>query len=161
MMHIRPAKRLDAPGMAALLNAIIARGGTTAMTEPVTRAFMEEFMDAFPGRSAWHVAEEENGATLGFQLIEPDPALPADACDIATFVRLGKAQLGVGSALFDHTRRAAAVLGYRWINATIRADNTGGLAYYQSRGFEDYGLDEEVTLQDGTVVDKIRKRYWL
>ena len=49
--------------------------------------------------------------------------------------------------------------GYVWINAEIRADNTGGLIYYQSRGFEDYGRIKDYRLDDGMVVDKVLKRY--
>ena len=62
-----------------------------------------------------------------------------DAAEIATFTKIGKTGLGIGSALFRATEKAARGLGYTWINANIRADNAGGLAYYQSRGFEDYG----------------------
>ena len=43
--------------------------------------------------------------------------------------------------------------------ATIRADNHGGLTYYQSRGFRDWHYDEGVSLASGQVVDKISKRY--
>ena len=57
------------------------------------------------------------------------------------------------------TAQAAARLGYVWINATIRADNHGGLTYYQSRGFRDWHYDEGVSLASGQVVDKISKRY--
>ena len=70
-----------------------------------------------------------------------------------------RAGLGIGSALFTATRAAAKRLGYAWINATIRADNPVGLAYYQSRGFRDWHLLEDVPLGDGTVVDKICKRF--
>ena len=95
----------------------------------------------------------------GFQWIAPQPDLPADACDIATFVRIGKTGLGIGSALFNATRQAAADMGYAWINANIRADNDGGLIYYQSRGFRDYGRIENYRLGTGQIVDKVLKRY--
>ena len=84
---------------------------------------------------------------------------PPEACDIASFVQVGRTGLGIGSALFDATAQAAARLGYVWINATIRADNHGGLTYYQSRGFRDWHYDEGVSLASGQVVDKISKRY--
>ena len=67
--------------------------------------------------------------------------------------------LGIGSALFEATKRVARDIGYVWINANIRADNAGGLAYYQSRGFEDYGRKERVRMPDGRVFDKVLKRY--
>ena len=41
----------------------------------------------------------------------------------------------------------------------FRADNAGGLTYYQSRGFRDYALEENVTLDTGLVVDRVSKRF--
>lgn len=159
MITIRRAGVLDARQMAELLNAIIRKGGTTAHTTPVSRDTILEWMDRAPERSAWHVAEEDTGNILGFQFLEPHPDLPPEACDIASFVRLGQTGLGVGSKLFEASRKAAKDLGYLWINATIRADNTGGLAYYQSRGFETYAHHPQQRLTNGAIVDKISKRF--
>ncbi|MFK7939563.1 MAG: N-acetyltransferase family protein [Roseovarius sp.] len=161
MIHIRRAGSLDAVAMADLLNAIIAKGGTTAHTKPRTRQDMIDAMTACPDRSCWLVAEDDAGEILGFQLIEPYPPLPPEACDVGTFTKLGLTQSGIGSALFAETIKAARALGFEWINATIRADNSGGLAYYQSRGFEDYARHADVALEDGSIVDKISKRYTL
>ncbi len=159
MITIRRAGVLDARQMAELLNAIIRKGGTTAHTTPVSRDTILQWMDRAPERSAWHVAEEDTGNILGFQFLEPHPDLPPEACDIASFVRLGQTGLGVGSKLFDASRKAAKDLGYLWINATIRADNTGGLAYYQSRGFETYAHHPQQRLANGAIIDKISKRF--
>ena len=161
MITVRRAAALDARQMADLLNAIIAEGGTTALTEAMTTEAMAAKMAQFPNQSAWHVAETEGGEILGFQWIAPNPDLPPEACDIATFVQVGRTGLGIGSKLFDATRMAAVALGYRWINANIRADNTGGLIYYQSRGFENYGSIPDVTLADGQIVTKTLKKYRL
>ena len=159
MISIRRAGELDARAMAELLNAIIAKGGTTAFTEPVSGDVLTGWFRQAPDRSVWHIAEDETGQLLGFQSIEPKDKLPAEACDIATFVRLGQTGLGVGSRLFEETVRAARALGYLWINATIRADNESGLTYYQSRGFEDYARHRNVPLGNGMIVDRISKRY--
>lgn len=159
MITVRRATPLDAPPMAELLNGIIAAGGTTARTQPVETRDMAQMMQSAPDRSAWHVALNRDGALRGFQYIEPRRDLPPGACDIATFVQVGRTGLGIGSALFDATARAARALGYVWINAEIRADNEGGLIYYQSRGFGDYGRREGAALASGQRVDKILKRY--
>lgn len=161
MIITRRAGALDTREMADLLNAIIRKGGTTALTRPVTRAALSARLAQEQGRSAWHVAEDDNGTILGFQSIVPHHALPPEACDIATFVQPGMTGHGIGSALFKASSLAAVTLGYRWINATIRADNVGGLAYYQSRGFEPYAVQRGVTLDDGTQVDKISTRFTL
>ncbi len=159
MITVRKAIALDAGSMARLLNDIIVEGGTTAMTRKVTGQDLLDWMDYDPNQSAWHVALDSAEEVQGFQWIEPRNWLPTEACDIATFVKIGKTGLGIGSALFDGTRKAAEELGYTWINANIRADNEGGLIYYQSRGFRDYGRIENHALESGQVVDKVLKRY--
>jgi L-amino acid N-acyltransferase YncA len=159
MIHVRRAGALDTRAMAELLNAIIAAGGTTAMTALVTPRELQSWMAA--PDSAWHLAEDSSGASKGFQYIEPHPDLPEGGVDVATFVRLGETGLGIGSALFERTKEAARALGYRHIHAIIRADNAGGLAYYQSRGFEDFRRLPNSELADGSRVDKIWKRFEL
>ena len=159
MIHIRRAGPVDARAMAALLNMIIEKGGTTALVDPVTEHVLHDWMQTDRSASAWHLAEDDTGALFGFQFLGPHANLPPEACDIATFVRVGQTGLGVGSKLFEASRAAAHALGYDWINATIRADNSGGLAYYQSRGFEDWTRDDNVPLGNGLTVSKISKRY--
>ncbi|MGR3637799.1 MAG: GNAT family N-acetyltransferase [Shimia sp.] len=142
-----------------LLNEIIEIGGTTAITKPLSREDLGDWLMADQDKANWIIAEDETGALLGFQYICPWQDLPPEACEIATFVRSGRTGLGVGSKLFDATKQAARDMGYAWINAEIRSDNNGGLAFYQSRGFEDYKRKDSVTLDDGTVVSKSFKRY--
>lgn len=158
VIHVRRGTPLDMPGTVRLLNEIIAAGGTTAIARPLDAETLGAWMQAEAPRSAWHVADRE-GEIAGFQWIGPSPALPPEACEIATFVRLGQTGIGIGSRLFDATKRAARRLGYGWIDAEIRADNDGGLTYYQSRGFRRHALREAVPLEDGTVVDKVRMRF--
>ncbi|APX13092.1 GNAT family N-acetyltransferase [Tateyamaria omphalii] len=159
MIHVRPAIALDAPSMASLLNAIIDRGGTTALTTKVSGVDLADWMAANDGRAAWHVAVNQAEQVVGFQWIERANYLPPEAAEIATFVQMGQTGLGIGSKLFDATRKAAKAIGYTWINANIRADNEGGLIYYQSRGFQDYGRLDGYEMANGQIVDKILKRY--
>ena len=158
MIDIRPALSIDAAAMARLLNEIIKIGGTTAIVRPVTGVDIAEWMSG-GRRSAWHVAVDDTGDVLGFQWIEETDALPPEAAEIATFVQTGKQGLGIGSGLFEATKQAAKRLGYGWIRANIRADNEGGLIYYQSRGFRDYGVIEGYELENGETVDKRLKRF--
>lgn len=158
-LHIRRAAGLDCRAMATLLNEIIAIGGTTAKVTPVTADDLANSMAK--ADAVWHLAEDAKGALLGFQYTSPHPDIPEDAVDIATFVRVGQTGLGIGSALFRATCDAARAMGYAKIDAVIRADNEGGLAYYQSRGFETIKLLPQMELSDGSRVDKIWKRYAL
>ena len=156
---IRAANTSDARQMSELLNQIISAGGTTALTDPISTSAISDWMASDRDQSAWHVAEDATGTIMGFQFFAPHPNLPPEAADMATFVRIGAIQLGIGSALFSETEKAALRLGYVWLNATIRADNSGGLTYYQSRGFRTYQIDENVALSDGSLVDRVSKRF--
>ena len=158
MINVRKAISLDQESMARLLNSIIAEGGTTALTRPVKGADIGDWMST--PHSAWHVALNDREEVVGFQWIAPgSDYLPPEAAEIATFVEIGQTGLGIGSKLFEATKSAAKDLGYVWINANIREDNEGGLIYYQSRGFVDYGRIEGYELANGQIVDKCLKRY--
>lgn len=159
MITVMKAGALHTSEMAEILNEIIAAGGTTALATPVKSEDLAAWMVRDPGRSAWHIAEDASGRVMGFQWIEPAEYLPSDAAEIATFARIGHTGLGIGSRLFEATKEAAQRFGYLWINANIRADNAGGLAYYQSRGFETYGQKSSVRMGNGQYVDKVLKRY--
>jgi L-amino acid N-acyltransferase YncA len=155
-LHIRRAGALDCRALAALLNEIIAIGGTTAKVELVTSDQLSTWMER--EHAVWHLAEDDTGKLLGFQYIQPHKDIPHDSTDIATFTRVGQTGLGIGSALFAATRKAAIDMGYVTIDAVIRADNEGGLAYYQSRGFETIKLLKDEKLSNGQVVDRVWKR---
>lgn len=138
---IRPARREDAAAMVEMLNAIIARGGTTAHKRPFDEARMREHYLCGDGVISCMVAVE-NGTILGFQsLCRPDPDYPGeDALGpgwglIASFVALGQQGRGIGHLLFAATREAARSAGIEQIDATIRRENTGGQAFYASLGF--------------------------
>lgn len=160
-VSVRPAFHYDAAGMAEILNQIIQVGGTTAMQKPTVPSVLIGWMDAHQGKNGWHVAETPEKQIVGFQFFEPNKKLPVEACDIASFVRIGVAKMGIGTRLFAATQIAARKVGYRWINATIRSDNEGGLAYYASLGFETWRADGDIPLSDGTLVDRVSKRFTL
>lgn len=159
---VRPATRADAAGMAELINAIIAIGGTTAYEDAFDAASMDAAYISLPELVSCFVAEED-GQLLGFQGLmwsfDPADPLPDGWATIGTFARVGLTQRGVGSALFAETVKAARQAGVVVIDATIRADNTGGLAFYARQGFTDYDRLVGVPLKDGRPVDRIRKRY--
>ena len=58
----------------------------------------------------------------------------------------------------DAGRGAAVAAGVQTIDATIRADNVGGLKYYGGLGFTDYAEIPNLPLSDGTPVTRIRKK---
>ena len=161
-LDVRPVRREDADELADLLNTIIARGGTTALQDPFTGPSLAAKYLTGPDVICCFVAVDATmGRLEGFQTLGRDAELPPDVGDIGTFVRVGDTQRGVGSALFAATRTEAKARGLSAINATIRADNTGGLTFYGRMGFVDHSVTAGMPLKDGTPVDRVHKRYAL
>jgi len=163
-MQTRSATQTDAAAMTELLNAIIAAGGTTAhLTLFKPETMQSHYINPPLGISC--ILAEKDGVLLGFQGLEwsdpdwqGDDPLPAGWAVIATFVSDQARGLGVGKALFAKTRAKARSAGVVAIDATIRADNVLGLAFYKSLGFETYQRLENIPLGAARHVDRIRKR---
>ena len=159
-MIIAPATSGDAPGMTALLNAIIERGGTTAHQRLYDTDNMMRHYIAPPELVCCHVAKECSNV-LGFQWVgwpKRISPMPDGWAVIASFVAIEAAGQGIGQQLFKASRATARAAGVKTIDATIRADNVPGLRYYGGLGFVDYDRLVDVPLRDGTRVDRIRKR---
>lgn len=157
---IRPVTSADARALAELLNTIIVAGGTTALEREFTAESLDQTYLTGPEVHCCHVAEDAHDGTLtAFQTLGRYPGLPEDVGDIGTFARIEGRQRGAGSALFAATRAVAQALGHSAINATIRADNAGGLAFYTKLGFADHGVTPGLILADGMSVDRVHKRF--
>ncbi len=161
-LEVRDVTLADAAELAALLNAIIAQGGTTALETPYTPEGLAQAYLTGPEVICCVVAvDRASGRLEGFQTLGRYPNLPDDVGDIGTFARIDGKQRGVGSALFAATCQRARAQGLTAINATIRADNTGGLAFYGKMGFADHAVTPGVPLKDGRPVDRVHRRFAL
>lgn len=157
---IRYQLKIDLRKFADQLNQVIAQGGTTALEEPFTPEALAEAYLTGPNVICCFVAADRAAGRLeGFQTLGRYPTLPDEFGDIGTFARVGGVQRGVGSALFVATRAKAVRWGIAAINATIRADNSGGLAFYSRMGFADHTVQPGVPLKNGVLVDRLSKHH--
>ncbi|MBN8194872.1 GNAT family N-acetyltransferase, partial [Bacillus sp. NTK074B] len=76
-----------------------------------------------------HVVTRD-GEPVGFQWLYRNTDLPQGWGDIGSFTRQVPRVPGAGRALFAATMARAQALRLETMNATIRADNVPGLAYY-------------------------------
>lgn len=157
----RPATLDDVPAMCRLVNEVIAIGGTTAFETPFSEDKLARSYLTGDDHLCCFVALDAAGEVAGFQTLLSWDKLPEGWADIATFARARPKLPGVGTALFAATRAFAVSAGLIALNATIRADNTGGLAYYGKMGFEDYAVEKGRPLSDGTPVDRISRKHVL
>lgn len=157
---VRATEPADMAALTAIINAIIAIGGTTAYEDPFTEDRLAALLLDDPRLICCHTAlDPADGAPAGYQVLKRHPDLPPGWGDIATFARVEPKLPGVGRALFAATSAFARAQGLVAINATIRADNESGLGYYGRMGFEDYAVAKAVPLKDGTPVDRISTRF--
>ena len=158
-LAIRPAVEADTEGMRMLLNEIIRVGGTTAITNELSPDEMRQWFISGEKVVSCFVAVDSDGTIVGFQSLSTYGSLPAGWVDIATFASRSRHKSGVGSALFARTREAASKLGFAAINASIRVENTGGLAYYSRMGFETYLNEVGDPQAQGRVFNRVHKRF--
>lgn len=145
--------------MINVINPIIRVGGTTALEDEYSLEAQREFISNIGTREVCHLAIiEETGVIAGFQGYAVHPDLPDHIADISTFVQIDEKSRGVGRLLSEVTFAAAREDGYTAINATIRADNFEGLAFYSKIGFRDHSVERAKPLKNGKKVDRISKR---
>lgn len=153
-MIVRDACPADAEAMTAILNQIIAVGGTTAHESPKTvTQVREDYIDGADVLCS--VVVEVGGKVAGWQSVgrwHGDP-------HIGSFVQPGLQARGAGAAMFDLTCDRLRARGGDYVIASIRADNRPGLAYYARIGFVDVGHDPAFALSDGRVVGRVHRRF--
>jgi L-amino acid N-acyltransferase YncA len=152
-MLIRRATPNDAVAMTAILNAIIAIGGTTAHEHPKTEQTVLVDYVTGPDVLACSIAEDQ-GTIIGWQSTGWYHGNP----EIGTFVQPGTQARGIGAQLFALTCATLRAKGITYIIATIRADNIPGLAYYARVGFRDIAQDPDYALSTGQRVGRITRR---
>ncbi|WP_095589239.1 GNAT family N-acetyltransferase [Actibacterium ureilyticum] len=157
---VRPMTGEDVPAARAIMNDIIAAGGTTAYELPFDDAgFAAEHLG--DTMVACHVVVDDAGQVAGFQWLGRHPGMAAEGAVISSFTRRDPPARGAGRALFQATEAAARAAGVAWIQARIRADNAPGLGYYSAMGFRDHDVTPGVPLRDGTPVDRVCKMFTL
>ena len=155
-MNIRPVKSEDLKELCSILNEIIDIGGTTAYETQLQEHQLDSHFVSGKDCICCFVAEEKE-LLLGFQALSHHADLDEGWVNITTFARVKPKVSGVGTSLFASSKSYARQNEIKHINATIRADNISGLAYYDKMGFKDYSVAKNVPLLDGTPIDRISK----
>lgn len=140
--------------MAAVLNAVIAIGGTTAHQHPKSVEHVRAAYITDAGVLSAFVAEDQ-GRIIGWQSVGIWQGEP----HIGTFVQPGIQAMGIGKELFAATCNHLRASGTGFIIAHIRADNIPGLAYYARIGFRDIGGEPDFALSDGRIVGRVHRRF--
>lgn len=158
-LFIREARPDDAEAIVNILNPIIETGRYTVFDTPLTVEFEREYLENYPQRGVFHVAETQpEQKILGWQSMEPF-ALYTRAFDhvgvIATFVALSHHRQGIGARLAQATFKAAKRKGYEKIFTYVRADSVQSLTFYLELGFRIVGTAQQQAKIGQKYVDEI------
>jgi L-amino acid N-acyltransferase YncA len=158
-LEVREARPDDAESVVRILNPIIEAGTFTVLDTPFTVEAERRFIESFPRRGIFHVAEDRaDGRLVGFQDVSPfaDYSHAFDHVGvIGTFVDLSLRRRGIARSLFRATFEAARPKGYEKFFTFIRADNPAALATYQRQGFEVIGTARRQARMRGEYVDEV------
>lgn len=159
---IRPARPEDAKGLCDVINPLIREGGTTAHRTLFDADRALHHYITPDDLISCMVAVNSDDVIVGFQSLQWREVfnLPNHSAEIGTFVSATQHKQGIGPLLFAATLENARSVGASVLDATIRADNVPGLAFYSKISFENHHIYEQVPLSDGTLVDRIQKVFW-
>ncbi|MEZ8095057.1 GNAT family N-acetyltransferase [Photobacterium swingsii] len=156
---IRNVSLDDAEGITQVLNPIVEEGLYTVLDTTFTAAEEKAFIQSFPKRGIFTVAEhQESGVIAGFQPVEPfaDYTRAFDHVGIiGTFVSSDFHRQGIAKSMFQATFEVAKEKGYRKLFAYVRSDNERALAAYLSQGFEVIGTAKQHAKVRGEYVDEV------
>jgi len=158
-LTIRPVRVEDAEAIVAIFNPIIAAGIYTVFDTPFTAEAEREYIEHFPPRSVFYVAEcGEDHRVVGFQSLEPF-ATYTHAFDhvgvIGTFIDLAQRRQGIGTRLSQVAFEAARSKGYEKLFTYVRADNSASLAFHLRLGFRIVGMAQRQAKFGRRYVDEI------
>ena len=153
---VRTMTTEDVPACVVILNHIIALGGSTAYEDPYTEThFADHYLDEPPVSNVVFL----NGRLVGFQAAFD---VGDGLYSIGSFTDQQRPAKGAGRLMLEKTLEDCRAHGGTAILAKITSDNIAGLAYYSKMGFEPYKtLENDHTRKDGTVVDRVIKRFKL
>jgi L-amino acid N-acyltransferase YncA len=169
---IRPGTLDDAPGMARLINAVIAEGAPVLLTGAFSEEQERAYLAALPARAGFHVAESpggregagaEGGAHAAPELVAAQVFVPFAAgmpahdhvAEMGTWVDAAWRRHGLGRALWERTSALARERGFTKVFTDVRADNVDSLAFHLALGFSVAGVARGQAVIDGRVHDVV------
>jgi phosphinothricin acetyltransferase len=154
--HIRPAGLPDLEAVAEIYNqSIRARDSTMDLGE--LRA--EHFRDIIGGMNDREslLVLEAGGKPIAWGILKRYSDRPgySIACETSVYVDRSHAgrRTGTGSVLQAELIRRAELAGYHHIVAKIWAENEISIGMHLKHGFERVGVQQEIGLVDGRMVD--------
>ena len=154
---VRRATVDDAPGVAAVINAVIAEGRYTLFDRPFSDDEERTFIASLNARSVLHIAVE-GGVVVGAQCVDRFATYADSVSHIAhvgTWLLPDARGRGIGKRLWAESLAFARDHDYRKIVISVLAHNENALRFYRSVGFTDIGVARQHVQLKGEYHDEI------
>jgi len=159
---VRPGALDDAPGVARLINAVIAEGAPVLLTGPFSDEEERDFLEAIPARGGFHVAEAREPVDplriVAAQVFVPyadDMPAHDHVAVVGTWVAAPWRRHGLGRALSERTFALARERRFTKVFTDVRADNTDSLAFHLAMGFTVAGTARGQAVMRGRAYDVV------
>jgi ribosomal protein S18 acetylase RimI-like enzyme len=162
-LQIRQASPADAPGIVAVLEAVVAERILTAIERVWTVEQEQRYLESLSPREVFHVAVDVTEGIVGFQTLDLwSSQLPsmAHVGQIGTFLFPRWRGRGIGRQLWKETESFAHKAGYRKLAIQVRASNIVAQRFYLGLGFKECGLLSRQVVVDGIEDDEVLMEYF-
>jgi ribosomal protein S18 acetylase RimI-like enzyme len=157
-VQIRRASPMDAAGVVAVLEVIVAERIHSAIDRVWTVDQERHYLESLSPREAFHVAVDDSRGIVGFQSLDlwsPHLTSMAHVGQIGTFLLPEWRGVGIGRQLWSATESFARVAGYRKLAIQVRASNNAAQAFYRRLGFQECGRLTRQVIIDGVEHDEL------
>ena len=162
-LQIRQASPMDAAGIIAVLEIVVAERTLTAIDRAWTIEQEQRYLDSLSSREVFHVVVDVTAGIIGFQSLDLwSSLLPsmAHVGQVGTFLLPRWRGQGIGRRLWKETESFARKAGYRKLAIQVRASNKGAQRFYRSLGFKECGRLTRQVLIDGVEDDEVLMEYF-
>jgi L-amino acid N-acyltransferase len=154
-MRVRPAILADAEAVQTIYNYEVLR--TTATFDLVPRSLEDQqaWLNARSGAFTALVAEDEDGAVLGFASLSPykERAAYRTTVEDSVYVNRAAQGRGIGRLLVNEVLNVAEAHGFHAVMARIEASGVASRGLHAACGFQLVGIEREVGRKFGRWLD--------
>lgn len=154
-MKLRAATPGDAAAIAAIYAPFVRESAVSFETEPPDEAAMRARIEAGGGLYPWIVAEEEEGALLGYAYSARfrDRAAYRFAVETSVYLRADASGRGLGRQLYEPLLATLEGRGFTQAIAAITLPNEPSVRLHERLGFERAGTYRQVGWKFGAWHD--------
>jgi ribosomal protein S18 acetylase RimI-like enzyme len=163
-LKIRRAGPADAPGIVAVLAAVVDERVHSAIDRVWSVEQERTYVGSLSAREVIHVAVDGANVVVGLQILDRWSAVldsMAHVGQIGTFLMSAWRRRGVGRELWKATAAFAREARYQKLIVQVRSGNAHAQSFYRGLGFTECGRLSRQVIIDGSHDDEILMELFL